>query len=169
MENTFKLTGVIEGSVWSPLRYLPTLRLLFCHYRFWKSVSHWQIYTAKMPVNLLSQDNTWWVCVCECVCAHWVEKRAGKDRHLKGQSLGSYTSYTQWRSRECVCVCVCVCVCAEGSRKGQASEGPELGLTHFTHRVEIQSGTWGWQQTPGLSRPMPQPPTSCSQSSLFLC
>ena len=73
-------------------------------------------------------------CVYVCVCVHWVEQGAGKDRHLKGQSLGSYTSYTQWRSR------VCVCVCAEG-RKGQASERAGLELTHFTHRVEIQSGT----------------------------
>ena len=67
MENTFKLTGVTKVSVRSPLRYLPTLRLLFCDYRFCKSVSHWQIYTAKMPVTLLSQDNTWWVGVSVCV------------------------------------------------------------------------------------------------------
>ena len=26
----------------------------------------------------------------------------------------------------------------EESRKGQASEGPELGLIHFIHSVEIQ-------------------------------
>ena len=40
------------------------------------------------------------------------------------------------------CVYVCVCVCAlggEGSRKGQASEGPELGLIYLIHSVEIQS------------------------------
>lgn len=37
---------------------------------------------------------------------------------------------------------MCVCVCAlggEGSRKGQASEGPELGLIYLIHSVEIQS------------------------------
>ena len=42
----------------------------------------------------------------------------------------------------CVCVSVCVCVRALGgeeSRKGQASEGPELGLIYFMHSVEIQS------------------------------
>ena len=37
---------------------------------------------------------------------------------------------------------MCVCVCAlggAGSRKGQASEGPELGLIYLIHSVEIQS------------------------------
>ena len=41
-----------------------------------------------------------------------------------------------------MCVSVCVCVRALGgeeSRKGQASEGPELGLIYFMHSVEIQS------------------------------
>ena len=37
---------------------------------------------------------------------------------------------------------VCVCVCTLGgeeSRRGQASEGPELGFIYFIHSVEIQS------------------------------
>ena len=32
------------------------------------------------------------VCVCVCVC---VQKEAGKDRHLKGRSLGSHTSHIE--------------------------------------------------------------------------
>ena len=66
--------------------------------------------------------------VCVCVCVR-VQKVAGKDRHLKGRSLGSYTSYTQWRSRVRVCVCVCV---QKEAGKDRHLKGRSLG-SHTSH------------------------------------